>query len=596
MSDKNLLKQMLDEISVVTIWDRASHVCETWPDRLPGTPGAKAYGEYVAAYYNEIGLDDVKIHTGMGLLKNPGPCDVRLRFGGKEEKLDCNANAQCGDTPMGGFSGELVYVGPGGEDDYDGVDANGKVILTELSYAPPRSEKMRLGMVHGAIAMVIMNWGPETSTSVPYGTSKSVWGNPTPEDEHFMYETIPVFSISKADGVRLRKMLEAGEKIDVFMNYQQKQGWDPLYLPSGTVKAPNNQSGEFVLVAGHMDSWPVGASDNAAGNATAMELARVLQANRDKLSRDVRFLFWQGHEGGQMEGSTWYCDNLWDDLNKHCVMYINIDAIGLGDGATVLHSEPAFELWDWIHEMNEFAMPGWEKDYCFPFKNADMSFLGIGIPSCYNWIYHTPELRAAWGNATLGLPYHSADDTMDTLDKNVMYYGVRDDAAFLFDMAMRKTLPQKFTIMASEISKRIGEMKDYIKDMPEAQEGLDLDGALAMSKIFEEKAAEVETVRLSAEAADIRNDKLNYMLMRISRVVMPMLTTVTGRFEQDRYGLTGLKYIIPNSVSVLELSQRKEGTHEFYLWLNRARKERNKITDALDMAIDICNQILADNQ
>lgn len=70
----------------------------------------------------------------------------------------------------------------------------------------------------------------------------------------------------------------------------------------------------------------------------AMELARVLNANRDKLSRDVRFLFWQGHEGGQMEGSTWYCDNLWDDLNKHCVMYVNIDAIGLGDGATVLHS------------------------------------------------------------------------------------------------------------------------------------------------------------------------------------------------------------------------------------------------------------------
>ena len=45
---------------------------------------------------------------------------------------------------------------------------------------------MRIGMVNGAIAMIIMNWGPETSTSVPYGTSKSVWGNPTPEDEHFI--------------------------------------------------------------------------------------------------------------------------------------------------------------------------------------------------------------------------------------------------------------------------------------------------------------------------------------------------------------------------------------------------------------------------
>jgi len=593
MSNKELLTQLLDQIKVDNIWDRATHICDTWPDRLPGTPGAKEYAEYVADYYKEIGLDDVKIHVGMGLLKNPGPADVRLTINGKEEKLNCNANAQCGDTPIGGFSGELVYVGPGGEDNYEGVDAKGKVILTELSYAPPRSEKMRLGMIHGAIAMVIMNWGPEESTSVPYGTSKSVWGNPTPEDEHFMYETIPVFSISKKEGVRLRKLLQAGEKIDVFMNYQQKQGWDPLYLPSGTVKAPDNKSGEFILVAGHMDSWPVGASDNAAGNATAMELARVLQQNRNQLSRDVRFLFWQGHEGGQMEGSTWYCDNLWDDLNKHCVMYVNIDAIGLGDGATVLHSEPAFEFWKWIHEMNEFSLPGWESDYCFPFKNADMSFLGIGVPSCYNWIYHTPELRTKWGNATLGLPYHSADDTMDTLDKNVMYHGVRNDAAYIFDLAMRKTLPQDFTIMAEQISKRIGEMMDYIKEMPEAQEGLQLEAALAMSKVFEVKAAEVEKVRLAQETKDERNDRLNYLLMRISRVVMPMLTTVTGRFEQDRYGLTGLKYIIPNSVSVLELSQRKEGSHEFYLWLNRARKERNKITDAVDMAIDICNLILA---
>ncbi len=132
----------------------------------------------------------------------------------------------------------------------------------------------------------------------------------------------------------------------------------------------------------------------------------------------------------------------------------------------------------------------------------------------------------------MGLPYHSADDTMDTLDKNVMYYGVRDDAAFVFDLAMRKTLPQDFTVMAAEISKRISEMKEYIQDMPEAQEGLDLDSALAMSRTFEEKAAAVEKIRLAQEASGERNDRLNYLLMRISRVVMPMLTTVTGRLNR----------------------------------------------------------------
>ena len=108
MSDKTVLNQLLDQINVDTIWERASHICDTWPDRLPGTPGAKEYAEYVADYYRETGLDDVKIHVGMGLLKNPGPADVRLRIGGQEEKLECNANAQCGDTRVGGFSGELV--------------------------------------------------------------------------------------------------------------------------------------------------------------------------------------------------------------------------------------------------------------------------------------------------------------------------------------------------------------------------------------------------------------------------------------------------------------------------------------------------------
>ena len=47
--------------------------------------------------------------------------------------------------------------------------------------------------------------------------------------------------------------------------------------------APDNGSDEYALVAGHVDSWHIGANDNAAGDATLMELARIAHATRGEL-------------------------------------------------------------------------------------------------------------------------------------------------------------------------------------------------------------------------------------------------------------------------------------------------------------------------
>jgi len=93
---------------------------------------------------------------------------------------------------------------------------------------------------------------------------------------------------------------------------------------------------DFVLVGGHQDSWPgEAATDNAAGNACKMELARVFMQHRDKLRRGLTFGFWTAHETGTMAGSAWYADRNWDDLRRHCVAYLQIDQpafIGTGYG------------------------------------------------------------------------------------------------------------------------------------------------------------------------------------------------------------------------------------------------------------------------
>ncbi len=66
-----------------------------------------------------------------------------------------------------------------------------------------------------------------------------------------------------------------------------------------------------MLIAGHFDSWHLGATDNATGNVACLELARVLYAQRDRLQRGVRIAWWPGHSNGRYTGSTWYVDHHW---------------------------------------------------------------------------------------------------------------------------------------------------------------------------------------------------------------------------------------------------------------------------------------------
>ena len=59
-----------------------------------------------------------------------------------------------------------------------------------------------------------------------------------------------------------------------------------------------------MLVNGHLDAWAPGATCNATGDATMLELARVLAKHRNKIKRSVVFINWNGHEIAESAGST----------------------------------------------------------------------------------------------------------------------------------------------------------------------------------------------------------------------------------------------------------------------------------------------------
>src|SRR5690606_38229953 len=103
----------------------------------------------------------------------------------------------------------------------------------------------------------------------------------------------------------------------------------PIVEPDGFIEAGGPEKDDFILFGGHFDAWGGGATDNATGNVAVLEVARVLAANRDRLRRSVRIVFWPAHENGIMEGSTWFVDRFWDDLDAHGVLYLNVDSPGM---------------------------------------------------------------------------------------------------------------------------------------------------------------------------------------------------------------------------------------------------------------------------
>jgi hypothetical protein len=325
-----------------------------------------------------------------------------------------------------------------------------------------------------------------------------------------------------------------------------------------------------------------------------MEFAEVLQKHRDELVRDIRICFWQGHENGIMEGSTWFVDNFWDDLDSGCVAHFSIDSSGM-IGTSVWRCERSWEEYDWVASLNKDILPPDKAtEYSRVIRYGDMSFFGVGIPSNSAWMIHTKEEIARMHNATLGEYYHGEGDDFSRIDGSIMRECMTGTVSHVSEMLTRRVLPMNFVSNADVILERIEALQELMRGNATAERGLELGKARAVALDFRKKAAALDALRKKTEAderADAR--KLNFVLRKLSRELLPMLNTITGRYDQDSYGRTDLNYVIPAaSGSIARMLEHEEGSHGFNLWMTQARRDRNKITDALRHASDWCEMVL----
>ena len=123
-------------------------------------------------------------------------------------------------------------------------------------------------------ALIAINPGVD----IHWGTCTTIWGTPDLDDLP-RKPKIPVAAVNKPDGEKLIALRAQGGRATI--RTELEEGWFVQKIP--VVHIPGAVEPEhFVLVHGHYDSWDVGVGDNATGDATLLELARVLWTHRDR--------------------------------------------------------------------------------------------------------------------------------------------------------------------------------------------------------------------------------------------------------------------------------------------------------------------------
>jgi hypothetical protein len=587
MSEEAILR----EVSADNIRDHVEHIVQRMPHRAAGSANGKRMAEYSRDAMKAAGLADVVVHEMPALVSFPGHADFRVEAPA-EIAIQASTLGHSLLTAEDGIRGEVVDVGPGGFSDYAGKDARGKIILTELSYSPARHEKQRIAGLEGAVGAVMMNWGHPENQAVPFGSVKPVWGNPTPENVKTEMPTIPCIGIARTAGLKIRELVEKGP-VRVWFRTYVDNGWRPVQITIARLPAPASspEADDFVLVGGHQDSWPgEAATDNAAGNACKVELARVFMKHRDKLRRGLTFGFWTAHETGTMAGSAWFCDRNWDLLRQDCVAYLQIDQPACV-GTTWWNTSSNAELKSFHSAIEKRLLKKpfrWKRAA----KTGDSSFFGIGIPMFHGEGAFTDDELKATANATLGWWHHSLENRLDKLDWSLMQEHIRLYAAYLWELTTAPVLPFSFVPVAEQIMARFD-------DLTKPGQAVDLAGVIATAKRFSQAAARFDAAA-AGEAERFKSGKgseaaaqlLNRAMKRLSRILVPFQSTAAGTYGHDPYGYTPQTTMIPCLFELKELAGLPDGEARWMLETKLVRA-RNRVADALVDSSTIIGDTLA---
>ncbi len=409
--------------------------------RETGKAGQKMAAAYIAEQFKNLGLvGPVKNGGNSGFyqpinLYTSSPGDIYIEVGKKRIVNDYHNMVYYGNSPTSGvLTNSIVFVGGGTEEDFEGKDVKGKIVLTVSSSNRSWRDVAEVAEELGAVQLFVVNYDTDegfagyASQMEHYLTNGRLSIDKPKEGKSGVFFLKPstaaeLLGVKSADLTSGKKISSVEVTYSVSINTKVLETENVLGYLEGT-----DLKEELVVLTAHydhvgMDDGKIynGADDDGSGTVAVLELAEAfVKAKKEGKGprRSILFMTVTGEEKGLL-GSEYYTKNPVFELKK-TVVNLNIDMIGRvdpehTDSQNYVYLVGSDRLSSELHELSEKANSTYTK------FNLDYTYNDEGHP---DRIYYRSD---HWNFAKNNIPiifyfngvhedYHKPTDTVDKIN------------------------------------------------------------------------------------------------------------------------------------------------------------------------------------
>ena len=291
------MKKTVVELAQISL--RYRDLGHKWWGRFPGTTADKEGMAYLTSAFEGLGL---KVeHFPYVLPEDWRPTDWAVSYKtAAGSTIDLTTAFPVSGTKATGpqaITAEAVWVGIGAGADFIGRDVKGKAVIIYSAFVPGGRSHSASDRAH------LFN---SNARAVQLGAAMVVNVMGVPGNGQFQPEDglrlIPQFTVSQDEGFALRDRLDKGEKVVFSARLEVPELKD--LATEYTIATLPGVSDEQIVVMTHTDGYFQAAMDNAAGMASALEIARFYAKKplRER-PRTMKFIQFPDHHHGEVARS-----------------------------------------------------------------------------------------------------------------------------------------------------------------------------------------------------------------------------------------------------------------------------------------------------
>lgn len=503
--------------------------------RMAGSEAEHKTADYLSGLMTDIGLEDVeKVPVAVDSWEYGGGS---LTIDGTDLDIVPYPYATNG-TDENGLKAQIVDVGTGTMDEYDGIDVDGKIVLVGVDQINEQwiDVYMDEANVHGAAALITYPIGDEG-----YATLS--------DDDANVHDVcdgdiMPCVSVSRNEAKELQDAIAAGnDQATLVLDNKISIGDGEAYNVIGRIKGKS--SDQIIVLSGHYDKYFWGFQDDSTAIGLITSIAKAMKDSGYEPQNDIYFIAHAAEEWGTSDSQSDYTTGAWEMINHarpewqgKIIGMLNFELPAVDDGAELLEFQGVPEFGSMIKNFTdgEYA-PAVTKAYADGMSDEvipgacmedGISYRLAGVP----YIVNVPGFKdgpEGWYQQR----YHTFHDDSDTYSAEVMEANITTYGAMAIYLDMIPALELDLTYSADD-------MEAFMDSEAAEAAGIDIssyeDGIKAMREAAEaqnKKIADINDRYKKAVAEGASADELDKLYAEGREVNASTLKAF--RYVQDNF-------------------------------------------------------------